>query len=127
MPMRRAPPLPMLLVRRVRPLPRLRVHLTLSDGSEVERDLSKLVRGGVFEPIRKSARLFRRVRVSGGTVAWPGNVDLCPDVVIWGGPPPDDPDAAPPAFLKIDPWWRSPDWGREVRNGAPTRRRAQSG
>ena len=124
--MTRKPPLPMLLVRRVRPLPSLRLHLTLSDGTEVERDLSKLIRGGVFEPIRRSVRLFRRVRVYGGTLAWPGNVALCPDVVIWGGAPPDDPAARPPAFLKIDPWWRSPDWGRAVPRRTTARRKARA-
>lgn len=35
--------------------------------------------------------MFARVGIDGGTVSWPNGADLCPDVVIWGGPPPSDP------------------------------------
>jgi hypothetical protein len=43
----------------------------------------------VFDAIRKDPALFQQVRVEHGTVVWPGDVDLCPDVLIWSGPPPE--------------------------------------
>jgi hypothetical protein len=42
----------------------------------------------VFQAIRQDPVLFRQVRAEHGTVTWPGEVDLCPDVLIWQGPPP---------------------------------------
>jgi len=63
-------------------------RLTLTDGSIVERDVEKLLVGPVFDGIRSDPVLFRKVRVEHGTVSWPGDVDLCPDVLIWQGPPP---------------------------------------
>ena len=67
-----------------------RVRLTLSDGAVVERDLSALLAGPLFEPIRSDPARFREVRVESGTLMWPSGADLCPDVVIWGGPPPTE-------------------------------------
>ena len=54
----------------------------------VERDVSRLLVGPVFEPIRKDMSVFAKVRVEGATVVWPNGADLCPDVLIWDGPPP---------------------------------------
>jgi len=54
----------------------------------------------VFEPIRKDPAVFAKVRVEGGTVVWPNGADLCPDVLIWGGAPPEEgqqPAHPPPA------------------------------
>ena len=65
-----------------------RVRLTLTDGAVVERDLSALLLGPVFESIRSDPARFREVRAESGTLVWPNGADLCPDVVIWGGPPP---------------------------------------
>ena len=65
-----------------------RLRLTLTDGSTLERDVEKLLVGPVFESIRQDPGLFRQVRVEHGTLTWPGNVDLCPDMLIWQGPPP---------------------------------------
>ncbi len=42
---------------------------------------------GVEELIQDSQR-FREVCAEGGTVVWSNGADLCPDVLIWGGPPP---------------------------------------
>ena len=65
-----------------------RLRLTLTDGSTLERDAEKLHVGPVFESIRQDPGLFRQVRVEHGTLTWPGDVDLCPDMLIWQGPPP---------------------------------------
>jgi hypothetical protein len=63
-------------------LPGQRLRLTLTDGRILERDVGPLLVGPVFEPIRYNPTLFQHVRVEHGTVVWPGEVDLCPDVLI---------------------------------------------
>ncbi len=65
-----------------------RLRLTLTDGRTIERDIESLLVGPVFEPIRNDATVFQAATVEGGTVVWPNGADLCPDVLIWGGPPP---------------------------------------
>ena len=67
------------------------LRLRLTDGSVVERDLSEVLTGPVFRPIRDDPSLFRQVRVENETATWPNGADICPDVLIWGGPPPRDP------------------------------------
>lgn len=89
-----------LRIRRAVPLPGFVVRLTLTDGATVERDIGGLLVGPVFEPIRRDPRVFERVRVRHGTLAWPGDVDLDPDVLIWGGAPPGS-DARPPSNLVV--------------------------
>ena len=76
-------------IKHAAPLDDYRLRLTLTDGSTVERDVSSLLVGPVFEAIRRDPALFRQVRVAHGTVVWPGEVDLCPDVLIYNGPPPE--------------------------------------
>lgn len=66
-----------------------RVRLTLTDGSLVERDLDGILVGPVFETVR-NPDMFSKVEVRDGGLVWPCGVDLCPDMVIWGGPPPVD-------------------------------------
>ncbi len=85
----------MLRIQQATPLSGYQLRLTLSDGSVVERDVERLLRGPVFEPIRRDPELFRRVRVERGTLCWPGDVDLCPDTVLWDGPPPNGEPASP--------------------------------
>jgi Protein of unknown function (DUF2442) len=80
----------LLRIKQVIPVGGYRLRLTLTDGSTLERDVEKLLVGPVFESIRRDPGLFRQVRVEHGTVTWPGDVDLCPDVLIWQGPPPED-------------------------------------
>lgn len=72
------------------PIGHERVRLKLTDGRVVERDIGPLLAGPVFADIRASEALFRQVRVEAGTLAWPNGVNLCPDMVIWGGLPPAD-------------------------------------
>ena len=75
-------------VREVTVLEGFRLRLTLTDGSVVERDVSHLLVGPVFDPVRGDRALFSQARAEAGTVVWPNGADLCPDVLIWGGPPP---------------------------------------
>jgi len=69
------------------------LEIGLTDGRKIIRDFSDFVRQeatGVLAPL-KDAKFFRRVRVSHGTLEWPGEIDFCPDVIIWLGPPPKRP------------------------------------
>jgi hypothetical protein len=91
----------MLEIRAVKPLGGRLVRLTLSDGSVVERDLTDLLLGPVFEPIVSDDALFRRVRVDYGTLVWPGDVDIAPETLIWDGPyPQDEGRRRPEPFLR---------------------------
>ena len=78
----------LLRIREVVPVEGFCLRLTLTDGSIVERDITDLLTGPMFEPIRKDSVVFRQVKVESGTVVWPNGADLCPDVLIWGGIPP---------------------------------------
>ena len=88
-------------IKKVLPLEGFRLRLTLTDGSVVERDVSDLLTGPLFEPIRSTPARFRDVRVEEGSVVWPNGADLCPDVLIWGGPPPREP-RTPPKELHLE-------------------------
>ena len=60
------------------------IRLRFTDGVVQDVDLGPVfVRGGVFEAIRDDDDVFAQVRVSEttGTVEWPGDVDLDPDVL----------------------------------------------
>ena len=78
----------LLRIREVALVEGFRVRLTLTDGNSIERDLESLLTGAIFDAVRTDPALFRQVRVEAGALAWPNGADLCPDVVIWGGPPP---------------------------------------
>ena len=93
----------MLRVAAVRALEPHRLRLTLTDGAVVDRDVSALLDGPVFVALREDARLFAQAEAAHGTVAWPNGADLCPDVLIWGGPPPTDPALEAPAMLVLRP------------------------
>ena len=85
----------MALVRidRAQPLQGTRVRLWLTTGKIVERDLAQFLVGPVFESIRNDPARFREVRAEAGSLVWPNGAHLCPDVLIWGGPPPADESA----------------------------------
>jgi hypothetical protein len=72
----------------VKPIEGYLVELTLSTGEVIERDLSPLLRGPIFESILANEDRFRAVRVEQGTLVWPDGVDLCPDMIVWGDLPP---------------------------------------
>jgi hypothetical protein len=90
----------LLRIREVLPVEGFRLRLTLTDGSIVERDITDLLMGPMFETIRKDTVAFRQVTVESGTAVWPNGADLCPDVLIWGGPPPKS-SAVPPQSLTL--------------------------
>ena len=80
--------MPMIRIKEAVPLNGQRLRLTLTDGRTLEREVGSLLVGPVFDAIRNDPSVFQQVRVEHGTVVWPGDVDLCPDVLIWDGAPP---------------------------------------
>ena len=69
----------LLRIRAVEALDGFRLRLTLTDGSIVERDVSGLLIGPVFDSLKRDPEQFRMVRAEGGTAVWPNGADLCPD------------------------------------------------
>lgn len=63
------------------------VILKLSDGSTVLRDFS-LCRGSLFKSIhRQDGRgLVSGVRIHGGMLSWPNEIDFELDLILWGWP-----------------------------------------
>ena len=92
----------MIRIRHATALDGHRLRLTLTNGDVVERDIGALLWGPVFEPLRTDTARFQQVTVQAGTVAWPGDADLDPDVLIWGGPAPHDPALRPPRVLRLE-------------------------
>ena len=90
----------LLRIREVMPLDGFRLRLTLTDGSIIEREITDLLIGPMFETIRKDPVAFRQIKVESGTVVWPNGADLCPDVLIWGSVPPKN-SAVPPQSLTL--------------------------
>ena len=87
----------------VEPLAERWVRLTFADGAVHEVDLSGLLQaGGLLAPIRDERAVFETVAVDPefGTIAWPGNVDLDPDVLRGDQPPASAP---PPPRRVIQP------------------------
>jgi hypothetical protein len=70
----------------VTPLDGFHLRLALTDGSVIERDVEPLLVGPVFEAIRDNPDVLRAAKVAYGAVVWPNGADLCPDVLMWGGP-----------------------------------------
>lgn len=71
-------------ITQVRHIRDFRLALTFVDGTQVEMDFSNKLkgRGGVFAPLH-DVEFFRQVRIDtvAGTLAWPNDVDLDPDVL----------------------------------------------
>jgi hypothetical protein len=84
----------LLRIHETKALEGFKLKLTLSDGSIIERDVSRLLVGPVFVTSRKDPSFFAKVRAQGGTVVWPNGADLSPDVLIWSGAPPADGEQA---------------------------------
>lgn len=90
-----------LRVREVEALGGYRLRLILTDGSVIERDVSDLLDGPIFEPLRETSTVFAQARPGLGTVVWPNGADIDPDTLIWDGPPPRDPEAKPKPTLRV--------------------------
>lgn len=62
------------------------MELDFTDGTTRVVDLDPYLRGPVFEPLRRDPALFRQVRVDPvlGTIVWPNDADIDPDVLRWG-------------------------------------------
>ena len=90
----------MLEVAAVVPLDGYWLRLTLSDGRIIEREVGETLWGPVFEPVRTDREVFEAAFVDGGTVAWPGNGDLAPETLIWGGSAPGI-AGTPPARMVV--------------------------
>lgn len=74
----------------VRPLRDRWLRVWFADGAIIEMDAGPLVAGGgVFADIEADPAVFKRVHVDGGGIAWPGEVDICPDVLYGHGEPVD--------------------------------------
>jgi len=80
-------------IQEVTPLDGFRLRLRLTNDVVIECDVSALMHGPIFEALRNDPALFRDVRIEAGTVVWGNGADLCPDVLIWGGPLPAGADA----------------------------------
>jgi Protein of unknown function (DUF2442) len=72
-------------VKKVKPLGGFLLELHLTDGSVIERDLSRFVeRYGVGLRARlKDPKFFRRARPALGTIVWSRDVDIDPYLLIW--------------------------------------------
>ena len=67
-------------VSRVHPVSGHRLLLTFTNGEQGVFDCRPYLEFGVFRELQKE-NYFRRVRVEGGTVAWPHEQDICPDTL----------------------------------------------
>ena len=68
----------------VEPLHGYWLRLTFSDGAVKDVDVVEILgRGAVFSATRKDRTVFEQVRVNPetGTIQWPGDVDLDPEVL----------------------------------------------
>jgi hypothetical protein len=64
------------------------LRLWFADGAIVDVDTWPIISWGeVMAPIRGDRAVFEQVHVANGTVTWPGEVDLCPDVLYGKGEP----------------------------------------
>ena len=59
----------------------LTYRIRFDDGAEGDVELSSyLNRGPVFQSFR-DPEFFRQARIEGGTLAWPGDVDIAPETL----------------------------------------------
>jgi hypothetical protein len=73
-------------VRAVTPNEDFTLTVTFTNGEVRVYDCQPLLDFGVFTSLREPAT-FKRVHVSGGTVEWPGEIDICPDTVYLDSQP----------------------------------------
>ena len=58
--------------------------LTLDDGRTAQYDVTPMLWGPVFEPLKSDRALFDAVKVSdyGDTVTWPTGADIAPEALL---------------------------------------------
>ena len=69
-------------VEKVEPLEKFRGRITFTDGSVRDIDLTKYLRGPIFQAVRDDPGFFKTMRVGGGTISWPNGADIDPDVLF---------------------------------------------
>ena len=74
---------PLVRVKKVTPLKDFWVRLEFEDGTQKEINLKPFLRGPIFEAIRQDPRLFKQVRIDGGTIVWANGADIDPDVLYY--------------------------------------------
>ena len=58
-----------------------RVHFAFWDGTEADLDLEPLLRGPIFEPLRRDPVLFAQMYLENGSIAWPNKADMAPETL----------------------------------------------
>jgi hypothetical protein len=73
----------MVLIRSVKALDKFKVELEFSTGERRIVDLEPLLRGPIFEPLRRDPKRFQSARVDEefGTIVWDKGADMDPDVL----------------------------------------------
>lgn len=70
-------------VRKATALEDFAMLIEFEDGTQKEIDLEPFLHGPIFEPIRNDLKMFRDVRIEGGTIAWANGADIDPDVLYY--------------------------------------------
>lgn len=75
-------------VRKVQPAESFHLVLEFNSGEYRIVDIRPFIKGPVFEPL-KNADFFNQVKVDqdSGTIIWPGEIDLDPDVLYQNSQP----------------------------------------
>jgi hypothetical protein len=68
----------------VKPLGGFDVQVTFSDKTQRVIDLEPYLQGPAFEPIRNDAKMFRRIFIDHGAVAWQNGADIDTDTLYYG-------------------------------------------
>jgi hypothetical protein len=75
-------------IRNVQPLKSFHLMLEFDSGERRIVDIRPFIHGPVFEPL-KNEHFFKQVKVDqdAGTIVWPGEIDLDPDVLYQNSQP----------------------------------------
>ena len=110
-------------------LPGHRLRLELTDGRTLEREVRDLLKGELLEPLLRDPAAFAGFTVKDGAVVWGNGADLCPDVLIWGGAPPEHDIPFVPIAQRtmMQDLWRKhrPDRERTMHEYAAAERRGE--